>query len=106
MSRTFPCNITFHCICTLWKTAKQSLASFAQWFTNTSTAYINRKKSAIKSSSAQPPGPKPKPLIDRKRKWSPAEKEKMKIRKQEKKKHQHSLSMNVKKNVANAGTKR
>ena len=67
---------------------------------------ISRRKSAIKSSSAQPPGPKPKPQAERKRKWNPDEKENMKIRKQAKKKRQHSLSINVKKNVANAGPKR
>jgi hypothetical protein len=41
-----------------------------------------------------------------KRKWQADDKEKMNIRKLAKKKRQRNLSMNVKKNLANAGPKR
>ena len=67
---------------------------------------ISRRKSAIKSSAAQPPGPKPKLQTGRKRKWNSDDNANMKIRKPAKKKRQHSLNINIKKNVSNAGPKR
>ena len=66
---------------------------------------ISHRKSGEKSSSAQPPGPKPRLQTGVKRKWQANDKESLNIRKLAKKKRQHNLSMNIKKNIANAGEK-
>jgi hypothetical protein len=67
---------------------------------------ISRRKSGVKSSSAQPSGPKPRLQTGVKRKWQANDKETLNVRKLAKKKRQHNLSMNVRKNIANAGAKR
>ena len=67
---------------------------------------VSRRKSGVKSCSAQPSGPKPRLQTGVKRQWQANDKEVIGIRKLAKRKRQRNLSVNVKKNIANAGAKR